>query len=245
MLVAKKFTNNSTADGMLDAYHLTIGCISLALVQLNEEIRLAQLISLGAEQLFQSGFRLIRELASLPCQSIVTSFDSEAHVQQRNLKALFLELCRVDLSESWIQDETFRRELASRRENQELVDCAKWLRRQHYAGVIKEGDLDANAVVALSVLFAILNDGRIVARTGQKDIENLIRTARAKSCDPELGWLALLQKTPDEFKFILRTRMDEYKGGIVKKILSKTAIKTVVTEIQNYHAGIEQDVDYD
>jgi len=33
VLVAKKFTNDRTADGLLDAFHLTVGCISLGISQ--------------------------------------------------------------------------------------------------------------------------------------------------------------------------------------------------------------------
>jgi len=39
--------------------------------------------------------------------------------------------------------------------------------------------------------------------------------------------------------------MEEYRDTIVKKILSKTGIKSVITEIQNSYAGSELDVDYD
>jgi hypothetical protein len=43
---------------------------------------------------------------------------------------------------------------------------------------------------------------------------------------------------------LLRQRMDEYRNTIVKKILSRTKIKTVITEIQDFYAGNEQDIDY-
>ncbi|MCX7192224.1 MAG: hypothetical protein NTY60_01115, partial [Proteobacteria bacterium] len=79
----------------------------------------------------------------------------------------------------------------------------------------------------------------------QKEIENLIRRAREMKPDIEAGWNVLLKKIPPEYQPILRQRMDEYKNTLIKKILSRTGIKTVVTEIQNYHAGLEQDVDYD
>ena len=39
--------------------------------------------------------------------------------------------------------------------------------------------------------------------------------------------------------------MDEYRNTIVKKIMSKTAIKTLLAELQNSYAGSEMEVDYD
>lgn len=246
VLVAKKFTNDRTADGMLEAFYLTIGCVSLglALTAQDEQSRLDVLLHKGAEQVFQAGFRSLRELALLPALCIVTEFDSDPYVQQRNLKALFFELCLADPNESWYGDEQYRRELTHRQENQHVVDCAKWLRRQHFAGPIKDADLDANAVIAIAVIFAISGDMRIVARTGQKDIEGLVRRVREARPDIDENWAQWLAKLPEQYRKLVADRMDEYRGTIVKKILSRAALKTVVTEIQNYHAGIEQDVDY-
>lgn len=244
VLVAKKFTNDRTADGILEAFHLTIGCISLALSEQKEASRVDFLLEKGAEQVFQAGFRKLRELALLPALCIVTEFDSDPYVQQRNLKALFFELCLIDPNESWYGDEHYRRELQHRQENKQIVDCARWLRKQHFAGPIKDTDLDANAVIAIAVIFAIAGDMRIVARTGQKDIENLVRSVREKKPDIEANWSAWLAKIPSQYRDLVTARVDEYRGTIVKKILSRAALKTVVTEIQNYHAGIEQDVDY-
>jgi hypothetical protein len=247
VLVARKFTNDRTADGLVEAFYLTIGCISLAMAEIpdSDESRLSFLLHYGAEQLFQTGFRHIRELSALPCQTIVTDFDNDPYVQQRNIKALFSELCRAEPDITWTGNERFIKDRLQRRENQRIVECAKWLRKHHFSGPIKDTDLDANAVIAIAVIFAMTGDGRIVARIGQKEIENLIRHAREIRPDVEAGWRVLLEKIPAEYQPILRTRMDEYKNGIVKKILSRTSIRTVVTEIQNYHAGIEQDVDYD
>lgn len=248
VLVARKFTNDRTADGMLEAYYLTIGCISLAMGQANipdsDESRLSLLLQQGAEQVFQTGFRHIKELAGLPCQTIVTDFDSDPYVQQRNIKALFSELCRAEPDSTWTGNENYNKEMLHRRENQNVVDCAKWLRKQHFAGPIKDSDLDANAVIAIAVIFAIADDGRIVARVGQKEIEHLIRRVREEKPDIEAGWNALLTKIPAEYRPVLAARIDEYRGTIVKKILSKTKLKTVVAEIQDFYAGIEQDVDY-
>ncbi|MDX8378990.1 MAG: hypothetical protein R8K48_02940 [Gallionella sp.] len=249
VLVARKFTNDRTADGLLDAFYLSIGCISLGLGQAdipqNDPSRLSFLLQQGAEQLFQMGFRHIKTLASLPAQTMLADFDNDPYIQQRNLKSLFYELCRADPSVAWTADNKFNQELLIRQENQTIVACAKWLRKNNFSGPIIEDDLDANAVIAIAVIFSIHPEGRIVARTGQKEIENLIRRTRATPPDIEAVWPQWLKKISPEYQSLLRTRMEEYKGTIVKKILSRTAIKTLVTEIQDCYAGVEQDVDYD
>ncbi|MDO8207947.1 MAG: hypothetical protein Q7T38_09055 [Gallionella sp.] len=249
VLVARKFTNDRTADGLLEAFYLTTGCVSLGISLANipdsDESRLAFLLHHGAEQVFQIGFRHIKELASLPCYTMVADFDNDPYIQQRNIKALFSELCRADPNSAWTGDDNYRNELRARRENQNTVECAKWLRKNHYAGAIKDTDLDANAVIAIAIIFAILGDGRIVARTGQKEIEHLIRSARETQPDIEAGWRELLKKVPPEYQPVLSSQMDEYRNTIIRKILSKIKIKTVITEIQDCYAGTEQDVDYD
>lgn len=245
VLVAGKFTNDRTADGLLDAFYLTIGCVSLGISLNSDESILPFLLKHGAEHVFQMGFRHIKELSSLPAQTLIADFDNDPYIQQRNIKALFIEICRADPNSSWTGDEAYKNELRIRRENQDIVACAKWLRKNHYAGAIVDSDLDASAVIAVAVMFAILNDGRIVARCGQKDIEDLIRRAREIKPDVEVGWQALLKKSPAEYQSLLRERMDEFKKSIVKKVLSKTKIEKIITEIQNCYAGAEQDVDYD
>ena len=248
VLVAKKFTNDRMADGLLEAFYLTVGCISLGISQANipedNESKLSFLLHHGAEYVFQMGFRHIKELSGLPYHAFVSDFDSDPFVRQLNVKALFSEICRADPSSAWVGDDVYKKEWLDRKSNQSIVDCAKWLRKKHYAGPVKDADLDANAVIAIAVIFAILGDGRIVARTGQKEIESLIRHARETRPDIEAGWNEWLKKIPPEYQSMLRERMDEYRGTIVKKILSKASIKTVVTEMQNYYAGDELDVDY-
>ncbi len=248
LLVSKKFTNDRTAEGITEGYYLTVGCISLGLSQAeiadNGEERLTFLLHHGAEHVFQQGFRLIKELSNLPYVAFVSDFDNDPFVQQRNVKALFSEICRADPNATWSGDEIFRQENLDRIANKKIVDCAKWLRKKHYNGPIKDADLDANAVIAIAVIFAILGDGRIVARTGQKDIENLINCARETVPDIEAGWRKLLNITPPEFHPILLERMEQHRTTIIKKILSKTRIKTVITEIQDYYAGNELDVEY-
>ena len=248
VLVAKKFTNDRTADGLLEAFYLTVGCISLGISQANisgdGESKLSFLLHHGAEYVFQMGFRHIKELSALPYDAFVSDFDNDPFIQQRNIKVLFSEICRADPITTWTGDDVYKKELLDRKYNQEIVGCAKWLRKNHFSGPVEDSDLDANAVIAIAVIFAILGDGRIVARTGQKEIESLIHRARDIHPDIEMGWDKLLKLTPLEYHPILRERMDEYRNTIVKKILSKIRTKTVITEMQDYYAGNELDIDY-
>jgi hypothetical protein len=246
VLVATRFTNDRTADGLLEAYYLTTGCLSLALCQApaDDASRLAFLLHHGAEHVFQMGFRQIKELSALPAQTLVTEFDNDPHVQQRTVKALFAELCRADPNAPWMGDEAYRKERLIREENQQTIECANWLRKQHFAGPVRDSDLDANAVIAIAVIFAISGDGRIHARTAQQEIERLIKKVRQTRPDSETGWQQLLDQMPPAYQAIVRDRMDELKNTIIKKILSKTPIAKVIAEIQNCYAGTEQDIDF-
>jgi hypothetical protein len=248
VLVAKRFTNDRTADGILEAFYLTVGCLSLAICQANipetTESRLTFLLHHGAEHVFQMGFRMIKELSGMPYDAFVSDFDNDPFIQQRNIKLLFSEICRAEPISSWSGEDTYNKEKLDRGRNQSIVDCAKWLRKNHFSGPVKSADLDANAVIALTIIFALSNDGRIVARTGQKEIENLVLRARKSQPDIELCWDKLLKIIPAEYRPILRERMDEYKNTIIKKILSKTRLKTVISEMQDYYAGSELDIDY-
>lgn len=249
VLVARKFTNERTADGLLDAFYLTLGCISLGIGQADiaedGDAQLSFLLQHGAEYVFQMGFRRIRELSGLPYTAFVSDFDNDPYIRQRDIKVLFAEICRADPAAPWNGDDVYRRELQHRQHNQRIVACAKWLRQRHYAGPVKDPDLDANAVIAIAVIFAIAGDGPIVARVGQHDIETLIHGVRATQPDIEAGWNAFLKKVPAQFHAILRERIDEYRDTIVRKIQSKTGIRTVITELQNFYACSELKVDYD
>jgi hypothetical protein len=248
VLVARKFTNERTADGLLDAFHLTVGCISLGISQANlpedGEAQLSFLLHHGAEYVFQMGFRHIKELSGLPYTAFVTDFDNDPHKQQLDIKLLFAQICRADPAAAWTGDRIYSHELQDRKNIQSIIDCAKWLRKKHYAGPVRGIDMDAYAVIAIAVIFAIQGDGRIVARTGQEELESLIRRVRAARPDIDAGWNELLHQAPPEYQPILRERMDEYRNTIVKKILSKTSAKSVLIEIQKNFAGDEQDIDY-
>jgi len=249
VLVAKKFTNERMADGLLEAYYLTVGCISLGISQANlpddGDVQLSFLLHHGAEYVFQMGFRHIKELSGLPYTAFVSDFDNDPYIKQRDIKLLFAEICRADPIASWKGDEVYQRELQDRQHNQHIVACGKWLRQNHFAGPVKDANLDANAVIATAVIFAIAGDGRIVARVGQKEIENLIQCVRNTPPDVEASWNALLKKVPSKHHPTLREYMDQYKNTIVRMILSKTRIKTVITEIQNSYVSSELDVEYE
>ncbi len=249
VLVAKKFTNERMADGLLEAFYLTVGCISLGISQANlpedGDVRLSFLLHHGAEYVFQMGFRHIKELSGLPYTAFVSDFDNDPYIKQRDIKLLFAEICRADPMASWKGDEVYQRELQDRQHNQHIVACGKWLRQNHFAGPVKDANLDANAVIAIAVIFAIAGDGRIVARVGQKEIENLIQCVRNTPPDVEASWNALLKKVPSKHHPTLREYMDQYKNTIVRMILSKTRIKTVITEIQNSYVSSELDVEYE
>ena len=249
VLVAKKFTNDRTADGLLEAFYLTVGCISLGISRTNtsdsSESYLTFLLQHGAEHVFQMGFRHIKELSSLPYLAFISDFDRDPFEQQRTVKLLFYRICRADPVSTWTGDDLYKHELVDREKNQKTIAFALWLRKKHFAGPVKKSDLDANAVIAIAVIFAILGDGRIVARTGQKEIEDMIHRARESRPDIEAGWNELLKKTPPEFQPLLRERMDEYRNTIAKKILSKASIKKVIIAIQESYAGDEGEVDYD
>lgn len=248
LLVAKKFTNDRTAEGLHEAFHLTVGCISLAISQAdiadNGDAKLAFLLQHGAEYVFQMGFRHMKELSALPYAAYVSDFDNDPFVQQRNLKAIFLEICSADPASNWAGDAVFQNELADRKRNQQIIDCAKWLRKHNAAGVVRDSELDANAAITVAILFALYGDGRIVARTAQRPLENLIAHIRDSKPNVDTSWDRFLKKIPHEYQPLLRERMEQLRGTIVKKLYGKTKAKTLLTELQDHYIGSEQDIDY-
>ncbi|TNC97610.1 MAG: hypothetical protein FD121_789 [Gallionellaceae bacterium] len=248
VLVAKKFTNDRTADGIQEAFQLAIGCISLGISQASipdgKDAKLSFLLQHGAEHVFQMGFRHIKELSALPYVAFVSDFDNDPFIQQRNLKAIFMEICSADPSANWSGDSVYANELLDRKRNQKLIECAKWLRKHNLDGPVKDSELDANAAIAIAIIFAIAGNGQIVARTSQSAIESLIKYTREVRPDVEAGWDRFLKKIPPEYQPILRERMEELRVTIIKKIYSRTKIKTVLTELQDFYAGNEQDIEY-
>jgi hypothetical protein len=247
-LVAKKFTNDRTAEGIHDAFHLTVGCISLAISQADiadsGEAKLTFLLQHGAEYVFQMGFRHMKELSALPYTAYVSDFDNDPFVQQRNLKAIFMEICSADPASSWSGDAVFQNELVDRKRNQQFIDCGKWLRRHNAGGVIRDSEMDASAAMTVAVLFALHGDGRIVARTAQRPLENLIAHIRDTKPDVDASWNLFLKKIPPEYQPLLRERMEQLRDTIVKKLYGKTKAKTLLTILQDQYIGSEQDIDY-
>lgn len=248
-LVAKKFTNDRTAEGLQEAYRLTVGCISLAISQADiadsDDAKLSFLLQHGAEYVFQMGFRHMKELSALPYAAYISDFDNDPFVQQRNLKAIFLEICSADPASTWTGDAVFQNELVDRKRNQQIIDCAKWLRKHNAAGVVRDSEMDGNAAITVAVIFALSGNGRIVARTAQRELEQLIAQVRETKPDVDANWNAFLKKIPPEFQPLLRERMEQLRNTIVKKMLGRTKPKTVLAELQDQYVGSEQDIDYD
>ena len=248
-MVAEKFTNDRTAEGIQRAYFLTVGCVSLGLEHEveddDEEAALDYLVEEGAEHVFQVGFRMIRDLAALPEDSLVGEYDNDPVYMQRRLKELFVDICSADPNQNWSGPERYEIQLVQRKGVQAIVRAANWLRRHHYEGPINDADLNAEGVIALAVIFAIEGGGRIVARTGQKDFERLVSSVRKNKPDYEAGWAELMAKVPAQHQAVLAERIASYREHctVIQKIQSRASMKTLFAELENY-AGSELDADY-
>lgn len=251
-MVAEKFTNDRTAEGIQRALLLTVGGVSLGLESILEEegeekdeVALDILIEDGAELVFQSGFRLIRELAALPEDSLVGEYDNDPVYSQRRLKELFVDICTADPGESWSGYERYLGQLRQRQQVQAIVRAAQWLRRNHYEGPISDPDLNAEGVIALAIIFAVEGGGRIVARTGQKEFERFVKSVRKNNPDFETGWAQLLEKIPAPHREIIAERIQTYRESctVLKSIGTKAPMKQLVAELENY-AGSELDAEY-
>lgn len=254
-MVADKFTNNRTAEGIHEALRLTVGCISLGLSHAHlhddDETAINFLIEHGAERIFQQGFRLVRDLAKLPEVAMLSPFDSAPHEQERQLKNTFLKFCNADPNSYWVGQKSFQRELENRKKTLSVIQCAQWLRKHHHAGAIKEEDMDADGVLAVAVIFAIQGNGEIVARAGQRKFESLLEFVRKNQPDFELSWTTFLKKIPDEHQKVIREHIDTIRTSSMISLIQK-ATKTkptksiysfLVKELQN-HGGSEVDIDY-
>ena len=248
-MVAEKFTNDRTAEGIQRAFFLTVGGVSLGLDQLlahdGDEAALDFLIEHGAEHAFQAGFRLVRELAALPEDTLVGEYDQDPVYAQRRLKELFVDLCSADPSQNWNGFEKYETQFRQRKEVQAIVRAAGWLRRHHYEGPVNDADLNAEGVIALAIIFAIEGGGRIVARTGQKEFERFVGSVRKNKPDYEAGWAELMAKIPAQHQPVLAERIESYRTHctVIQKIRTRTAMKTLFAELENY-AGSELDADY-
>ena len=248
-MVAEKFTNDKTADGIQRAFFLTVGCVSLGieheLEHDGDEAALDFLIEHGAEWAFQAGFKLVRELSALPEDSLVGEYDQDPVYMHRRLKELFIDLCHADPSQNWAGYEKYQQLHAQRKQVQAIVRAAGWLRRHHYAGPINDPDLNAEGVIAVAIISAIEGGGRIMARTGQKEFERLVKSVRKNKPDFEEGWASLMAQVPAQHQPVLAERIESYRTHctVIQKILTRTAMKTLWAEFENY-AGSELDADY-
>jgi len=248
-MVAEKFTNDKTAEGIQKAMFLTTGCVSLGLEHEldheGDEAALDFLIEHGAEHVFQAGFRLIRELSALPEDTLVGEYDQDPIYAQRRLKELFIDICHADPSQNWAGYEKYETQHKQRKDVQAIVRAAGWLRRHHYAGPINDADLNAEGVIAVAIISAIEGGGRIVARTGQKEFERMVKSVRKNKPDFEAGWAALMAQVPAQHQPVIAERIESYRTHctVIQKIPTRTAMKTLFAELENY-AGSELDADY-
>ncbi|MYN47213.1 hypothetical protein GTP23_19400 [Pseudoduganella sp. FT93W] len=248
-MVAEKFTNDRTAEGIQKALLLTVGGVSLGLEHvLGDDTDLAgleYLIEHGAEHAFQQGFRLVKELSAMPQDALVGEYDTDPLYAARRLRDLFVELCQTDPNQNWNGMERYQVMLKQRKEVQAVVRLANWLRRHNSEGAVTDTDLNAEGVIALAVIFAVEGGGRIVARTGQKEFERFVKAVRKNKPDFEQGWAALLAVVPAQHHPVLVERIDNYRRScsVLQNITGRTAMKTLFAELENY-AGSELDADY-
>ena len=248
-MVAEKFTNERTADGIQKALFLTVGGVSLGLEQAvtheGDQAALDFLVEHGAEHAFQVGFRLIKELSQLPEDALVGEYDQDPVYLARRLRELFIDICQADPNQNWAGYEKYALQLQQRKEVQAVVRLAGWLRRHHDNGPVSDSDLNAEGVIALAIIFAIEGGGRIVARTGQKEFERFVRSVRKNKPDFEEGWAALVAKVPVQHHPVLLDRIASYRRSctVVHKILTRASMKSLFEDLENY-AGSELDADY-
>jgi hypothetical protein len=249
-MVAEKFTNDRTAEGIQRAFFLTVGGVSLGLEHElehdeDDEAALDLLIDEGAEHAFQSGFRMIRELSQLPEDALVGEYDLDPVYVQRRLKELFVDICSADPGQNWSGPERYEIQYRQRKAVQAIVHAAGWLRRHHSEGPIVDPDLNAEGVIAVAIIFAIEGGGRIVARTGQKEFERLVASVRKNKPDYEAGWAEFMAKIPAQHQAVMAERIESYRQHctVIQKIRTRAAMKTLFAELENY-AGSELEADY-
>lgn len=250
-MVAEKFTNDRTAEGIGRALLLCVGCVSLGLEYLIESQdegdldALDILVEEGAEHAFQAGFRMIRELAALPEDSLVSEYDNDPVYSQRRLKELFVDICTADPGESWSGYERFLGQVQQRQQVQAIVKAAEWLRKNHYEGPVKDPDLNAEGVIAMVIIFAAEGGARITARTGQREFERFVKAMRKHKPDPEQGWTELLARIPPAHQAVVAERIDIYRRHctVLEQIATPATIGQLMAELENY-AGSELDPEY-
>jgi hypothetical protein len=256
-MVADKFTNDRTAEGIQRAQLLTIGGMSLGLEHIVREegadiaetdegdaLALDILIADGAELVFKQGYGLIKELAALPEDTLVGEYDLDPIYSQRRLKELFVDLCTADPGESWTGYERYLGQVRQRQEAQAIVEAARWLRRHHSEGPVNDPDVNAEGVIALAIVFGIEGTGRIVAHTGHKEFDRFVQSIRKKPRDYDSGWALLLERIPPPHRQIVADRIDAYRNStLIQNIGGKMPLKQLFVELENY-AGSEIDAEY-
>lgn len=249
-MVAEKFTNNRTSEGIQKAVNLTVGGVSLGLENVltmdSDEQALDYLVDNGAEAAFQVGFRQLRDLAALPEDTLVGEYDQDPVYAQRRLRDIFFDLCLTDPNQNWDGPARYQQQLKQRQEVQAVVRLANWLRRHNSEGPVTDTDLNAEGVIALAIIFAVEGGGRVVARTGQKEFERFVKSVRKNKPDYEEGWAALVAAVPAQHHPVLLHRIDLYRRTctVLQHIPGRTAMKTLFAELENY-AGSELEADYD
>jgi hypothetical protein len=249
-IVAEKFTNNRTSEGIQKAVNLTVGCVSLGLEHLlavdSDELALDILVDNGAEAAFQAGFRQLKDLSQMPEDSLIGEYDTDPVYAQRRLRDLFFDLCLTDPNANWDGPVRFAAQHKQRQEVQAIVRFANWLRRHNTEGPITDADLNAEGVIALAIIFAVEGKGKIVARTGQKEFERFVKAVRKAKPDYEAGWETLAAAVPVQHHPVLLNRIDVYRRNctVLQSIPTRKAMKTLFAELENY-AGSELDADYD
>lgn len=250
-MVAEKFTNDRTAEGIQRALLLTVGGVSLGLehlIQSEDEGDLDALdilVGEGAEHAFQAGFRMIRELSALPEDSLVSEYDNDPVYAQRRLKELFVDICTADPGESWSGYERFLGQVRQRQQVQSIVKAAEWLRKNHYEGPVKDPDLNAEGVIAMAIIFAAEGGARITARTGQREFERFVKALRKHKPDFEQGWAEFMARIPPVHQAVIAERIDIYRKGctVLEQIATPATIGQLMAELENY-AGSELDPEY-
>jgi hypothetical protein len=248
-MVAEKFTNDRTAEGIQRAMLLAVGGVSLGLEHLVESEddldALDVLIEDGAEAVFQAGFRLVRELSAMPEDSLVGEYDTDPIYAQRRLKELFVDLCTADPGETWTGYERYAAQLKQRHDVQAIVRAAQWLRRHHYEGPINDPDLNAEGVIALAIIFAVEGGARVTARTGHKEFERLVKSVRKNKPDFESGWAELMTRVPVAHQAVIAERIATYRQHctVLQQIATRATMKQLFAELENY-AGSELEADY-
>jgi len=250
-MVADKFTNDRTAEGIGRALLLSVGCVSLGLehlIQSQDEGDLDALdilVGEGAEHAFQTGFRMIRELAALPEDSLVSEYDNDPVYAQRRLKELFVDICTADPGESWSGYERFLGQVQQRQAVAGIVKAAEWLRKNHYEGPVKDPDLNAEGVIAMAIIFAAEGGARITARTGQREFERFVKALRKHRPDFEQGWAEFMARIPPAHQAVIAERIDIYRKHctVLEQIATPATIGQLMAELENY-AGSELDPEY-